>query len=262
VVLHKDTLQAQLGFRKDDTRSQEELLKEIYLQCIEQSRIVSPLLKEATLVSPLKSETDYSYAADQFCGPGFFLVGDAACFLDPLLSTGCHLATFSALLAAACLISLSKQDVTEEEAKYFYDNAYRNAYLRLLILVSSFYQQENGVDAYFSKAQELSQVDYDSSQSMQAFIGIVSGEEDLENVQQPGAGQKRVLQRSEGLIDKRAAAETDNGRVLTKQEGGQGGDPMLELVNRAFALQSTVHDLYLCTEPLGLARKPVMHKSS
>ena len=58
-------------------------------------------------------ETDYSYAAETFCGPGFFLCGDAACFLDPLLSTGVHLAMLSALLGAASVASLLRGEVSE-----------------------------------------------------------------------------------------------------------------------------------------------------
>ncbi|OGT80407.1 MAG: hypothetical protein A3H91_07410 [Gammaproteobacteria bacterium RIFCSPLOWO2_02_FULL_61_13] len=42
----------------------------------------------------------YSYRPKQLCGPGFFLIGDAAAFIDPVLSEGCLLAMFSAHMAA------------------------------------------------------------------------------------------------------------------------------------------------------------------
>jgi len=54
--------------------------------------------------------------SDRFCGPGYMLVGDAACFLDPLLSTGVHLAQYSAMIAAASIISAIKGEVSEHEA--------------------------------------------------------------------------------------------------------------------------------------------------
>jgi flavin-dependent dehydrogenase len=42
---------------------------------------------------------DYSYRPTQLAGPGFFLVGDAAAFVDPIFSVGVVLAMYSAYLA-------------------------------------------------------------------------------------------------------------------------------------------------------------------
>ena len=70
----------------------------IYCDSIDGSPLISRILENATLISDLKTETDYSYTSEQFAGPGYFLAGDAACFLDPLLSSGVHLATFSGML--------------------------------------------------------------------------------------------------------------------------------------------------------------------
>src|SRR5260370_37262244 len=63
------------------------------------------------------------YAAEQFCGPGYMLVGDAACLLDPLLSTGVHLALYSAINAAACIASVYRSEVTEEAANNYFEYA-------------------------------------------------------------------------------------------------------------------------------------------
>jgi flavin-dependent dehydrogenase len=73
----------------------------MYRALIDESSAVRALLDDAEYLGPVRVETDYSYAAEQFCGPGYILVGDAACFLDPLLSTGVHLALYSAINAAA-----------------------------------------------------------------------------------------------------------------------------------------------------------------
>ncbi len=43
---------------------------------------------------------DYSYRPTQVAGPGFFLIGDAAAFVDPIFSVGAVLAMYSAYLAA------------------------------------------------------------------------------------------------------------------------------------------------------------------
>ncbi len=44
---------------------------------------------------------DFSYRCKPYAGPGYFLVGDAACFLDPIFSTGLTLAMASAVAVAA-----------------------------------------------------------------------------------------------------------------------------------------------------------------
>ena len=42
---------------------------------------------------------DYSYRPTQLAGPGYFLLGDAAAFVDPIFSVGVVLAMYSAYLA-------------------------------------------------------------------------------------------------------------------------------------------------------------------
>lgn len=59
----------------------------------------------------LRVRKDYSYCNTRFWRPGMVLVGDAACFVDPVFSSGVHLATYSGLLAArsvnSCLAARS-----------------------------------------------------------------------------------------------------------------------------------------------------------
>lgn len=91
---------------------------------------LQPLLAEATLHSQVRVDADFSYIADKFAGPGWFLSGDAGCFLDPLLSTRVHLATYSATTAAACLSSLWRDEISETQAADMRDAA--NADCRVL----------------------------------------------------------------------------------------------------------------------------------
>src|SRR5579884_4356688 len=116
----------------------------------------------------------------RIAGPGYFLAGDAACFIDPLLSTGVHLATHGAMLAAASIASLVHGEVSPEQAIGFYEESYRHAYLRLMVIVSGLYQQYNGQESYFWKAQQLTHNDYSNSEQLiDAFTYVVSGIEDL-----------------------------------------------------------------------------------
>jgi len=143
------------------------------------------ILRQTTGATPvdgeMRVEQDYSYVAESFTGPGWFLSGDAACFLDPLLSTGVHLATYSAMLAAASLGSVLRGDVDESEAAEFYSTVYRHAYERLLVLVSVFYESYRGKDHHFYNAQRLSPSDRDELDLQHAFDRIITGIADLED---------------------------------------------------------------------------------
>ena len=178
LVLHKTTFK--------EKRQQSKSLEEIYLNAIEECPLIAELVKPGKLVTEIKTEQDYSYISDSVTGPGYFLIGDAACFIDPLLSTGVHLATHSAMLGAASIASILRGEVTEQQATAFFEQCYRQTYLRLMAVVSGMYQQYDGKETYFWQAQQLTHHDYDDSEAMmQAWLYVVSGMEDLKDLEQP-----------------------------------------------------------------------------
>ncbi|KUN16321.1 FAD-binding protein [Streptomyces corchorusii] len=158
-------------------------LQTLYDEAIARCPLLAGMLTSARQVAPLKTESDYSYVSEAFSGPGWFLAGDAACFLDPLLSTGVHLAMYSGLLAAASINSMLVGDVDEDAAHAFYQSAYQHAYERLLILVSAFYRIHDGRDSYFRTAQRLSRRDQAPLRLHESFLNIITGAEDLRDSQ-------------------------------------------------------------------------------
>ena len=154
------------------------------MDAINECPLILNLVKSGTLVSDqLGVEQDYSYIADSISGPGYFMVGDSACFIDPLLSTGVHLATHGSMLAAASIASMLRGEVTEEQALHFYEHSYRHAYLRLMVIVSGLYQQYSGKETYFWQAQQLTHNDFKEPDKVyEAFLFIVSGVEDQKDI--------------------------------------------------------------------------------
>ena len=59
---------------------------------IERCPVVRDRMKNATGPKSNMVLADFSYTCKPFAGPGYFLVGDAGCFLDPIFSTGVTLA--------------------------------------------------------------------------------------------------------------------------------------------------------------------------
>jgi flavin-dependent dehydrogenase len=262
IVSHKDLF-------RDKMTSQSKL--EFYLDSLAQSTTISEMIAPAKLDSDIYIETDYSYAADQFCGPGYFMCGDSACFLDPLLSTGVHLAMLSGLLAAASISSLTQGDISEQEAMEFYDTSYRFAYLRYLTFLSAFYNAYDGKDSMFWMARQLTAHDVPSGVLKLAFTSLVAGIEDLRDVQEAGDDSRghilemmtdKVKENLEFRRDKQAMEEAlaHNGRDARRNHA------FFERVEGIGVLSpdQAVGGLYVTTQPrLGLVRvaEPVMKPS-
>jgi hypothetical protein len=107
------------------------------------------LLDGAERVTETRSAADWSYRSRRLSGPGIFLVGDAAAFIDPILSTGVHLAFSAALWAATCIHSALLRPKQEELFRRFYDTTYATTYRELLTQVKAFYRTELRRDSIF-----------------------------------------------------------------------------------------------------------------
>lgn len=192
-VLHKTAFK--------EKRQQGASLEQIYMDAIHECPLIENLVRPGKLVSKIKTEQDYSYMSDNLTGPGYFLIGDAACFIDPLLSTGVHLATHASMLCAASIASILRGETTEQQAMTFFEKGYRMAYLRLVIIVSGLYAQYNGKDSYFWQAQVLTHHDYDDSEALnEAFVFVVSGLEDQLDVSK-GVRELNIAEISNGLSE-------------------------------------------------------------
>jgi flavin-dependent dehydrogenase len=254
LVTHKETFQVK--------RQKGASYERIYHEAIDECPVITDLLAPTEQVTPLRIEQDYSYTAERFTGPGYFLVGDAACFLDPLLSTGVHLATYSATLAAASLASILRGEVTEQEAENHYEQSYRQAYLRLLVVVSSLYQQYRGKESYFWEAQRLTLNDCSATDLKQAFVNVVSGVEDLRDAQAALDHTMKVA----GKIFDQSIDSRRNDSDLTKNIDSMSSEERELMQARRQFMESTMmghlpshskpaQGLHLVTEPrLGLAR--------
>jgi hypothetical protein len=63
---------------------------------------------------------DFSYTCRPYAGPGYFLIGDAAAFLDPIFSTGVTLAMISGVEAAGQTVALVRGETTPAAARRRY----------------------------------------------------------------------------------------------------------------------------------------------
>jgi flavin-dependent dehydrogenase len=229
-------------------------LEEYYLDRLNSVEAMRTVTKGAKFEGSVRAEQDYSYVADRFCGPGYMMVGDAACFLDPLLSTGVHLAQYSAMLAAASIISVTKKEVTEGEGWAFFEYVYRRAYTRMLVLVSRMYERYQGADDYFWNAQKLVHEKSRRVEPVRDFTAIIAGMTDIDEAVKVDT---RVM--NEALITE--AADMQDAGLEGKAKNDVTALDMNPLFSGWFKLtgsETEVSDLYLQTEPvLGLRKSAV-----
>ncbi|MGD1896879.1 MAG: NAD(P)/FAD-dependent oxidoreductase [Phormidesmis sp.] len=139
VVIHRDCYKAALQRHGSH--------EALYRHYIEMSPDISAMLSEATPVSQeVKIWQDYSYVAESFSGSGYRIAGDAAGFIDPIFSTGIHMAFLGALSAAATICATLKNDCSEEEAHRYHDQCIRQAYIRFTAVVAGMYGQIRNQD--------------------------------------------------------------------------------------------------------------------
>lgn len=111
-----------------------------------------PAVRERTAAAAFPTEThvvaDFSYRCAPYAGPGYFLAGDAATFVDPIFSTGVCMGMMSGAEAARAVVAATQQgaDTTRLRRRYirfieessatffrlvdlYYDHSFRELFL-------------------------------------------------------------------------------------------------------------------------------------
>jgi len=102
---------------------------------------VMELLKDAKIDDEIRVTSDYSYSAASHAGPGWRLAGDAGAFIDPLFSSGVHLALHGGLTAAISILGSLRGTVSEKGAAAYHDKIVTTSYTRFLMAVLAAYKQ-------------------------------------------------------------------------------------------------------------------------
>jgi len=157
------------------------------------------LLSAAELIGETQVERDWSYTSSKFAGDGYVLVGDAACFVDPLFSSGVHLALGSASLAARYVQSALTEPRSRAQAAQAYETLYRKQYDYFHLTAQLFYGTNRSADSYFWEARRiLADDEADGATPREAFVRVVSG-------QPPHGYERAVIER--GALPAEIASE-------------------------------------------------------
>ncbi len=163
--------------------------RQFLMDQIAQAPHLAAMLRDADMTADPSVVKDWSYVSRSMVGDGYILAGDAACFVDPLFSSGVHLALMSGVLAAAWVSSAMKQPDIAGPAGLVYQEMYLKEYRHFRELARLFYSSNRTAESYFWEARRI--VSGDSTLSPRnAFIRAVAG-------QPPRGYERAVLERGE-----------------------------------------------------------------
>ncbi len=83
---------------------------------------------------------DFSYRCEPYAGPGYFLLGDAAMFVDPIFSTGVCLGMMGAKLAAESVVKLVGGSTQADRYRRQYISYLKDSSAEFFNLIDLYYQ--------------------------------------------------------------------------------------------------------------------------
>ena len=158
------------------------------------------------------------------------LAGDAACFIDPLFSSGVHLALMSGVLAAAYVTTALRDPEMGPAAADVYQELYMKEYHHFREMVRLFYSSNRTVESYFWEARRILEGNEESKtvhSPRASFIQAVAG-------QPPQGYERMVLERGAApaeFADSVRAVEEGRAKRQAEIEGllvaGSGQPPSI-----------------------------------
>jgi FADH2 O2-dependent halogenase len=103
-------------------RSERKSPNDFFYDLCSRNNALAAAIDGAVARRDLRVEADYSYTVDPIAGPGWFLLGDAARFIDPVLSTGLDIAVFGALAAFEAIDDVLEGDDEDSARATFIEN--------------------------------------------------------------------------------------------------------------------------------------------
>ncbi len=153
-------------------------LEAFYLDHVRSTEEWQYLLQGATYTGDFHTIKDWSYRSDQMAGPGYFAVGDASCFVDPILSSGVFLAVLYAKMSAIAVNTLLRTAAPEPLIQEWYQGLYLDTYSDYLEMARYWYHGHRQVGMWMDRAKERLGEEEETvfaDTNRDAFIALATG---------------------------------------------------------------------------------------
>jgi flavin-dependent dehydrogenase len=116
--------------------------EQAFAECIRRQPQVYDLIGEAKQFTPVRATADFSYRTKKMFGNRWLVAGDAAGFIDPVFSSGVHIAVFSGEQAAIAVQTAWRSPRARNFAFRRYQRLVQERLATYLKLSSGWYTQE------------------------------------------------------------------------------------------------------------------------
>jgi flavin-dependent dehydrogenase len=117
-----------------------ESVAELYARAIQESPVARRFLENAKQLWPARAAADFSFKVRDLSGDGWLAVGDSGGFIDPLFSTGAHLAMHGGLQAAEAIDVALRNSDTSRASFLAWEKHVRQGSELFLMMVENFYE--------------------------------------------------------------------------------------------------------------------------
>jgi flavin-dependent dehydrogenase len=97
--------------------------------------------EKAVRIGPIRAAADFSYVCKPCAGPGYFMSGDSAIFVDPIFSAGVCLGMMTGKLAAEGIVSILRRGASPDVVRQNYISYFENSSSIYFRLTQAFYRQ-------------------------------------------------------------------------------------------------------------------------
>lgn len=137
IPIWSDTISIGTVMRKETFR--QGTAEELFADHLSRIPRITQRLGDATPTGGVHVETDYCYLSEQLAGPGWYMIGDAGCFVDPIFSGGVYLAMTTGRHAARSVASALASPASDQELRDEYERFYKTGYDTYFRLIHRFY---------------------------------------------------------------------------------------------------------------------------
>ncbi|NEC84719.1 NAD(P)/FAD-dependent oxidoreductase [Streptomyces sp. SID12501] len=145
---------------------------DVFLEGLAGSRIARTMVDPSD-AGEMRTARDWSHVSERFYGRGWVAVGDAACFIDPLFSSGVWLGTSGAWMASRALDAVLDEPGAEDQALGRFNDTYQQLYSDILAYVRFFMDPNRLREEYMERAQGVGRMYVENSRV--GFISLISG---------------------------------------------------------------------------------------
>jgi len=206
----------------DKIRGDEADREKALLGFVDRCAVVNDMMAGASRVTEgvygeIRTRKDYSYTSSRFWRPGMALVGDAACFIDPVFSTGVHLSSYAGLLAARSIntVLAGGSSLTEEQVFAEFEGRYRREYAVFAEFLTAFYDMQRTEDSYFWTARKVTAAQDTDMEAFATLVGgVFSGEAALTRADDVASRFRQASQDLSAAVERTGTMQTPSGERM------------------------------------------------